>query len=234
MKNVKIPVIMYHGFAEAIRSDDPFDNQYITTAERFEENIRTLLNRDYTSIPFERLYRAKTASLPQLFYRLPKKPLIVTFDDGLMGQYTVAYPIIRKYGLYTTMFVTTDFVGEKNYFGWDAAREMQSSGLVSISSHGKRHIPYNSVSIDELTADISESFEVIDSGMGASRLKIFAYPFGMYSDETIAALSQTGVGIQCCGLGMNRLDTLDLSCIRRINIPYKLTGGEIADIIDSL
>jgi peptidoglycan/xylan/chitin deacetylase (PgdA/CDA1 family) len=48
---------------------------------------------------------------------IPAGSVAVTFDDGFLDNYSVAYPILRKHGVPATFFVTTDFV-EKNQPIW--------------------------------------------------------------------------------------------------------------------
>lgn len=43
----------------------------------------------------------------------------INLDDGYMDNYTQAFPIIKKYGLPVTVFLTTDFIGQSHLFWWD-------------------------------------------------------------------------------------------------------------------
>lgn len=93
---------------------------------------------------------------------LPSKPVVIHFDDGYLDNWTAAYPIIKRHGVRTTLFVSLDFIedGEKSrptledveagraapealewrgYLNWAELREMDSSGLVDVQSHGNDH-----------------------------------------------------------------------------------------------
>jgi peptidoglycan/xylan/chitin deacetylase (PgdA/CDA1 family) len=78
---------------------------------------------------------------------------------------------------------------------------MQNSGLVDICSHGKRHIAYNTIPINEFKNEILESFEVLDKNVGNNYLKIFAYPYGLYNQDMVDILKQNDINIQATGLG---------------------------------
>lgn len=52
---------------------------------------------------------------------LPEHPLIITFDDGYRDNYTHAFPILKKYGLPATVFLTVDHINSSEPFWWDIA-----------------------------------------------------------------------------------------------------------------
>lgn len=43
----------------------------------------------------------------------------INFDDGYMDNYLYAYPILKKYSVPVTLFLTTDFIGKEHIFWWD-------------------------------------------------------------------------------------------------------------------
>lgn len=53
----------------------------------------------------------------------------INMDDGYMDNYTHAFPVIKKYGVPATVFLTTDFIGQNHLFWWDEVFQiLQSSG----------------------------------------------------------------------------------------------------------
>jgi len=52
-------------------------------------------------------------------YDIQSPSIIVTFDDGYKDFLTDAYPILVKYGIPATLFVTSDFVGSTLPYWWD-------------------------------------------------------------------------------------------------------------------
>ncbi len=67
---------------------------------------------------------------------LPPKPVLITFDDGLKGVYTHAYPVLKELGLSGFFFLLVSRVGTtEHYVSWDECMEMQSSRVFSIESH---------------------------------------------------------------------------------------------------
>ena len=43
----------------------------------------------------------------------------INLDDGYMDNYTNAFPVLKKYSIPATIFLTTDFIGKNHIFWWD-------------------------------------------------------------------------------------------------------------------
>lgn len=63
----------------------------------------------------------------------------ITFDDGHISNYTVAFPVLQRLGLAADFFVNPANVGRPGYAGWPELREMARAGM-SIQSHGYDHV----------------------------------------------------------------------------------------------
>ena len=131
----QIPIITYHSIVE-----NPKSNSEISP-ETFEKQIKTLKDLGYTSVFFGDLIAYVENGI-----ELPEKPICITFDDGYLNNYEVAYPILQKYKMKATIFAIGVSVGsltnykDTNYpitphFTYEQAREMIVSGLISIQSH---------------------------------------------------------------------------------------------------
>src|SRR5262249_33831995 len=55
----------------------------------------------------------------QLGRPLPSRPLLITFDDGYLDNYSNAYPVLRQYGLPAVIFLVTDWIGTPTIPWWD-------------------------------------------------------------------------------------------------------------------
>lgn len=228
--DVKIPVLLYHNFVTKVPETDPDNFNYINTPESFEENIKTLLENGYTIISMKELDEANNYKKG-----LPNKPIIITFDDGYYSNYEYIYPILKKYNIKASIFIITDKIGQEidgiKYLGWDECLEMQNSGLVEIFSHSKKHVFYDKLPVREIRDDVKESYRMIEKHLGKQKLKVFAYPYGAYTNETVQTLKNNGIDFQVYDIGINNFRSLDRNFIKRINIPCEMTGREIIDEI---
>ncbi|MBC5811709.1 MAG: polysaccharide deacetylase family protein [Candidatus Eremiobacteraeota bacterium] len=75
---------------------------------------------------------------------LPKKPLVLTFDDNGHGLYENALPLLVKYKFPATLFVHSNFVGKtttKRHNTWPQLQAMVRTGLISVQSLTANHPP---------------------------------------------------------------------------------------------
>ena len=230
--DVRIPILLYHNFVTTVPDSDPDNFNYINTPQSFEENIKTFLENGYTIISMKELALAENGKM-----ELPSKPIVITFDDGYYSNYEYIYPILKQYNVKASIFIVTDKIGQEiddiKYLGWEECLEMQNSGIVEIGSHSKKHVFYDKRSVRELRDDVKESYKEIEKNLGKQDLKIFAYPYGAYTNETVRTLKNNGIDFQIYDIGMNNFKDFDRNAIKRINIPCEMTGKEIIAEIES-
>ena len=171
---VIVPILMYHHVEVS-----PADSPYRVAASKFEDEIRLLHNWQYTPISTTMLVQAITKGVS-----LPPRPIIITFDDANEDNYTVAFPIMKKYGFTGVLYLPVDYIGMAGYLTVDQIKEMISAGW-EIGSHTLTH-PLGFIALDNasLRSEIVESRTQLEDLLGVPVLT-FAYPFG---DVTSAAV----------------------------------------------
>jgi len=108
----RLTILAYHRVARAY--DYPWLDESLISAypAQFEEQV-SYLARNYSVLTFSRLERLWQSA------NLPENALIITFDDGYLDNYEVAFPILRRYRVPATFFLTTDYIGKRELFWWD-------------------------------------------------------------------------------------------------------------------
>ena len=115
--------IMYH----SIESEKNKGGIFI---DEFEEHIKWIKNKK----------TFKMEELKGLDYTLPPNSILITFDDGYKNNYTLAFPILKKYNIKATIFLNTKFIEkDETYLNWDEIREMYESGLIDFQLHTHSH-----------------------------------------------------------------------------------------------
>lgn len=228
-KNIKLPVLIYHGFSTPMLSDEDDPYKLMCSKDLFEEQITTLKNDGYTFITLEDMYKYKNGKIG-----LPEKNITITMDDGWEGNYTEAYDVVKKYNIPMTIFIVEDLVGTTGYFNWEQAKEMYDSGLVKIHVHGRKHSSATSYSKDKLIEDYNHTHALIEEKLEHKIQKIMAYPAGDSSADTIKWLKDAGFEIQVqTKYGtVNKSTSLDLTGIGRIRAE-KASGSSILKTINS-
>lgn len=211
--STQVPILMYHHLSEDVT------NSEMVSPEQFEAQIRALAEAGYTGISFDELQAYVLRGEP-----LPEKPVVITFDDGYRSNYTLAYPILQKYGMKATIFAIGVSFGKDHYkdtdytitphFGAAEAAEMTASGLISIQSHTydmHQWPPYETDSavrenilqlpgeseesyVQALTEDFTRSRALLEGATGQP-VDVLAYPAGQYSTLTQVTLQSLGVHV---------------------------------------
>lgn len=209
-KNLQIPIFVYHDIVE---NEEQIEYDYMqTTAETFEKQITELMKLGYKPISYEDLVEYKNGNKA-----IPKWSFLITFDDGYLGVYKYAYEIAKKYNIPMTSFAIDDCVGTSEaYYTWEQAKEMNDSGVMSIYSHGLTHTEYDKETSEELVIQIEKAYQNLKDKLADEELlKVFTYPYGLYTNEGREALAQKGYVQNLTDNKINTSNKLDLSGLHR-------------------
>jgi len=237
-----IPVLMYHHF------DEKQSNSITVPRKAFLEQMEALSKAGYTPITQEQMiafYYEKA--------KLPKKPILITIDDGYRSNYEIAYPILKQTGMKATIFTVTSQAGQTPnrlpHFSWKEAKLMSKDGTMEIQSHtnnlhhkeeGLIHkVPALLYSfkdetreqyLERIYTDLYSSRKLIKENVGNQALAI-SYPFGESDKNVIKMAKKAGfkLGYSISG-GLNTKYT-DPYKLKRINVPGDWSGKELLDAI---
>lgn len=121
----KTTVIMYHRVIDDSRRDLANSNPgIIVSPTTFDMHMRSL-RQHFNPIALELLQANIENGVP-----LPERSCLVTFDDGWIDNYQVAFPIIRKYQIPVTIFLPTDYISANLIF-WQEEIVMRLSNILN-------------------------------------------------------------------------------------------------------
>lgn len=126
---------------------------------------------------------------------------VVTFDDGLRNNFTTALPILRELGVPATVYVTCDLIGGVSPWvsrehGGEMLHETEIRTLAragwEIGAHTLTHPDLAELDYERCVAEIEGSRRRLTELLGGP-IETFAYPFGRYGPEAVAAVRDCGL-----------------------------------------
>lgn len=182
---IGVPILMYHHVGEAPPDADRLRRNLTVSTADFDAQMSYLLQAGYTPVTGAQLFKALFYSKP-----LPPKPVLLTFDDGYLDNYTVAAPILKKYGFTGIFYIISGKVGSGDYMSWEQVAELARLGM-DIGSHSVSHPDLTTLSPADLSGELKESAAAIRSRLGQP-VYWFCYPAGKYNDGVKAAAREAG------------------------------------------
>lgn len=215
-KEVTLPVVMYH---EVCHSAEDVD-EYTVSAAQLEEDLEALLAAGFAPVRLSEVLDYVQRGGP-----LPRRPVLLVFDDGGAGVAHWGLPVLKKYGVPAVVSVIGDAAagtqGEAGeYLTWSQLAALEDTGLVELQSHSASLHTYDRPGVKRLdgeseedhaallTADLRRMRAMADEA-GASLLPAFAYPYGALDPNAEKALR--AAGIQATMTSEEHLNRLTLS-----------------------
>ena len=203
---VPLPILMYHQVLDL----QPKLGKYVISPKELEHDLRLLSELGYETITISDLVDFCDGKRA-----LPKKPVMLTFDDGYQTDYLNVFPLLKKYnmkgvfsvvGTYTERYSTPGIDKHINYahLSWEEISEMRKSGLCEFQNHSynmhsliARHgcLKINGESNDHYKAimhdDLAHSQSLFKKFFGTSPL-CFTYPYGGTNDTLRELIPEHG------------------------------------------
>ena len=153
-----VPVLMFHSVG---LEGYPWIWRSLSDSVESLEHVLTLLKRSgFETISWDALYGYMEGSRS-----VPRDSIVLTFDDGYLDNWVLAYPILKRLGMKATIFVTPEFVDPgtscrptfddvsagrctrddlqvAGFLNWPELRAMEASGLIEVQSHALTHTWY--------------------------------------------------------------------------------------------
>ncbi|BAZ07344.1 polysaccharide deacetylase family protein [Calothrix sp. NIES-3974] len=180
----KVPILMYHDILS--KKEVFFD----VTPTELENHFELIKSQQATPISLNQLIIHLRTGIP-----LPKKPILLSFDDGYGGHYEYVYPLLKKYNYPAVFSIATRYVGDntgRTHVSWEDLKIMAADPLVTIASHSVNHpADLTKLSEQDLTTEIIESKRVLESKLGIP-IHYFTYPAGKHNDKVKELVQNAG------------------------------------------
>lgn len=186
--NVNVPVLMYHEIINeplTAGSSYKMTPSYYLSASAFECQMKALAEQGYTSIGFDDVGRLEPNG----------KYVIITFDDGLIGNAKYAFPILKKYGFTAVFFVLAGSIDTPRYMSWADLRELVANRM-SVQSHTMSHRSLLSLNEDEIVHELKESRKCLEDKLQTAVTSL-SFPHGHHDQNTIRLAHDNGYKVLC-------------------------------------
>lgn len=185
----QVPILCYHQVRNWKPTDGKVGKDYIVEIQNFKDQIKMLADSGYHSILPDQLYAYLNTGAP-----LPPKPIMFTFDDTDMDQFTVAAPTLKKYGYKAVYFIMTVSIGKKgkfvDYMTKEQIKQLSDEGNV-IGSHTYDHKNFKKYQGKDWEEQLDKPTKKLEEITG-KKMTEFAYPFGLWNAEGIPQLKKRG------------------------------------------
>ena len=185
MRPRQIPVLMYHGV-----SDSPGKDVWTVSTDEFKEQMRQLRDNGFKSVLPRQLTLAWFG-----FFRLPEKPVVITFDDGYRNNLDIAEPVLAGNGFQAICYLIVGNIAETpeertQYRGadnlvWAEVDAAVARGTFDFGPHSFSHVP------DPVRqgAEVPGVRIKLKHHLGR-RPRDYCYPFGQAHERIQAALEK--------------------------------------------
>ena len=175
---------MYHGILSGISPIIPPNRGtgaeiYYVSTDNFSAQMKWLKDNGYSPALYD-----NTKVL------LSPKPVIITFDDGEMNNYTEAMTVLNKFGWKAYFFIIIKRIGTEGYMGWKELKELQQAGMV-IGSHGLTHEILTNLLDSQMEEELKASKQNLEINLGIT-IDTLSIPRGFCNDKVIETAYKLG------------------------------------------
>jgi peptidoglycan/xylan/chitin deacetylase (PgdA/CDA1 family) len=204
-----VPIIMYH---RVNYTEKP--QQSITSPENFRWQMEYIKKHGYQVIRLADLVQAQKTGK-----RLPKKSVVISFDDGTEDNYTYAFPILKEYGFPAIIFIPFKHVDLNDFLKTAQIKEMLAAGI-DFGSHAYHHAYLPDLPLDQQKLEIFESKHALEKTFGIP-IDYFAYPVGGFMPQTKQMVIEAGYKAACTTNRGEDKGNQDLYELKRIRFSDK-------------
>lgn len=226
-KHQTIPILMYH---EVYQNTSEYEYcqrrmgpSFAIAQDTFKSHLETM---ETVGI------RARALSdLKKRSHSTDQKVAVITFDDGHIGNYKYAYPLLLEKEMATVFFVGTKLIGSKNMMSWTQLREMADQGM-SIQSHGISHEPFETFSDKQLEKELLGSRMEIEDKIG-KRVDTISLPHGSIHPKTLKKAQAIGYRFVCTSQVdyFRYINSESISLVPRIQISAHMASSIFNEIV---
>ena len=174
-----VPILMYHVIGDP-EGEVPYPDLWLSESD-FQAQVDWLEENGYTAVTLVQVQDAWFDG-----GTLPPKPVVLSFDDGVLGQYVYGMPILQEKGWAGQL----NLKAEGSDLSSKQVKKMHRAGW-EIASHTITHPDLTTLDPASLESEVAGSKAQLEKELGIEIVN-FCYPAGRYNDAVIAAVETAG------------------------------------------
>lgn len=215
-----VPILMYH---EVSPSPEPAFRRYTVTVREFTRQMRWLAVLGYQTVDMDALLRARLGQ-----GSLPRRPIVITFDDGFQGCADYALPVLQAHNFTAVFYLVTGFMGELSRWllpelgielplmTWETARTLARQGF-QCGAHTVTHSRLAGLDSSRCRAELVDARARLEDELGRPIVHL-AYPYGSFDHAVQVTAAEAGYRTACSTRrGVSAADD-HLLALRRITV----------------
>jgi peptidoglycan/xylan/chitin deacetylase (PgdA/CDA1 family) len=182
---MRVPILVYH---QITPQPPPGLRKYAVTPAVFRQQMAWLGLLGYVPITLNALLAARQGGLP-----LPRRPVVLTFDDGFQECADFALPLLQARGWPAIFYVVAGCAGlpaqwllERHgstwaVMDWVTTQRVQAAGA-QCGAHSLSHPRLIDLDPDDCRFQLREGRRRLEEALGRP-VDHLAYPYGAYNDR---------------------------------------------------
>ena len=182
----RLPVLMYHRIDLLKAGLPPITRRLTVDPGDFAAQMEWLHAHGYTALTEGQVAQALAGGV------LPRRPVVITLDDGYRDVLFKASPVLRRLHLHATAFIITDRVsaGDPSFLTWSELKALERAG-VEIGSHTVTHGDLTRMTSADALRELRDARATLEAHL-SHPVPWLAYPSGRYDAAVVALARQAG------------------------------------------
>jgi peptidoglycan/xylan/chitin deacetylase (PgdA/CDA1 family) len=186
-RELAVPILMYHRVGPIEPGAPAITDALTVTPPVFDAQMRWLHASGFHAITQRRLFDALEHGA-----RLPRNPVLITFDDGYRDVLWNAVPLLHRLRMPATAYVITGRIddGDPSFLSWPELRALEANG-VAVGSHTVHHLALTSLTPEQALYELEASRRTLQRHLRRP-VQWFAYPAGAVDAAVLPLVRRAG------------------------------------------
>jgi peptidoglycan/xylan/chitin deacetylase (PgdA/CDA1 family) len=186
-RTIAVPILMYHRIGTDSTTTPLITRALTVPPAAFRAQMQWLHRHRFHAVTQEQLFAALEHGVG-----LPRRPVLITFDDGYRDVLWNAAPVLTRLHMHATAYVITGRISgaDSSFLTWGELRLLERLGI-EIGSHTVHHVELPQLSDAAALKELVQSRRMLERHLGHP-VQWFAYPAGAVDAHVLPLVREAG------------------------------------------